>query len=126
MRVSTAGQSFDLQRDAIAKAGCERVYDDTRHGRMRRGPYLGPPFRCYPEAVLAAAETDEARIEGIEPEIDALPTQARRRVLAAWSVWLRPPGLNARTTPTRSGVITPQVCTLSTLSGISGYGKTGR
>jgi DNA invertase Pin-like site-specific DNA recombinase len=52
MRVSTAGQSFDLQRDAIAKAGCERVYDDTRHGRVRRGPYLGPPFRCYPEAIL--------------------------------------------------------------------------
>ena len=98
MRVSTAGQSFDLQRDAIAKAGCERVYDDTcsgraterpglaralevaragmrwsygsstasgarcptsssssetrrRHRRVKRGPYLGPPFRCYPEAV---------------------------------------------------------------------------
>src|SRR3954471_22992687 len=100
MRVSTAGQSFDLQRDAIAKAGCERVYDDTCSGRaterpglaralevaragdalvvwkldrigrslpyvvqfvgdlQKRGPrrtgpappYLGSPFRCYPDA----------------------------------------------------------------------------
>src|SRR3954449_758307 len=40
MRVSTAGQSFDLQRDAIAKAGCERVYDDTCSGRATERPVL--------------------------------------------------------------------------------------
>ena len=40
MRVSTAGQSFDLQRDAIAKAGCERVYDDTCSGRATERPGL--------------------------------------------------------------------------------------
>src|SRR4051794_19563350 len=27
-----------------------------RHGRMRRGPYLGPPFRCYPEATVGTRE----------------------------------------------------------------------
>ena len=47
MRVSTAGQSFDLQRDAIAKAGCERVYDDTCSGcaTERPGRSARPPGR---------------------------------------------------------------------------------
>ena len=33
MRVSTGEQSLDLQRDALALVGCERVYDDVCSGR---------------------------------------------------------------------------------------------
>jgi hypothetical protein len=29
MRVSTGEQSLDLQRDALERAGCERVYEDV-------------------------------------------------------------------------------------------------
>ena len=33
MRVSTGEQSLDLQRDALARVGCQRVYDDVCSGR---------------------------------------------------------------------------------------------
>lgn len=31
-RVSTDDQLLDLQRDALAKAGCERLFEDTSSG----------------------------------------------------------------------------------------------
>ena len=31
-RVSTDDQNLDLQRDALAKAGCERVFEDMASG----------------------------------------------------------------------------------------------
>ena len=37
MRVSTGEQSLDLQRDALARVGCERVYDDVCSGRAPQG-----------------------------------------------------------------------------------------
>ncbi len=37
-RVSTADQRLDGQRDALAGAGCERVYADTITGTTRRRP----------------------------------------------------------------------------------------
>jgi DNA invertase Pin-like site-specific DNA recombinase len=40
MRVSTGEQSLDLQRDALARAGCERVYDDVCSGRAPDRPGL--------------------------------------------------------------------------------------
>ena len=40
MRVSTADQSLDLQRDALEKAGCERIYDDVCSGRATERPGL--------------------------------------------------------------------------------------
>jgi hypothetical protein len=36
-RVSTAGQNSDLQRDAITRAGCERVFTDQASGARRDG-----------------------------------------------------------------------------------------
>lgn len=33
MRVSTGEQNLDLQRDALDRAGCERVFDDVCSGR---------------------------------------------------------------------------------------------
>ena len=40
MRVSTGEQSLNLQRDALDRAGCERVYDDVCSGRATERPGL--------------------------------------------------------------------------------------
>ena len=40
MRVSTGEQSLDLQRDALQRAGCERVYEDVCSGRATERPGL--------------------------------------------------------------------------------------
>jgi DNA invertase Pin-like site-specific DNA recombinase len=34
LRVSTGEQSLDLQRDALDKIGCERIYEDVCSGRV--------------------------------------------------------------------------------------------
>jgi DNA invertase Pin-like site-specific DNA recombinase len=39
-RVSTEDQNLDLQRDALAKAGCEQTYTDTVSGTKARRPGL--------------------------------------------------------------------------------------
>lgn len=40
MRVSTGEQSLDLQRDALNKIGCERIYEDVCSGRVTDRPGL--------------------------------------------------------------------------------------
>ena len=40
MRVSKGEQSLDLQRDALARVGCERIYDDVCSGRAPDRPGL--------------------------------------------------------------------------------------
>ena len=40
MRVSTGEQSLDLQRDALARGGCERVFEDVCSGRTIERPGL--------------------------------------------------------------------------------------
>jgi DNA invertase Pin-like site-specific DNA recombinase len=40
-RVSTASQDLALQRDALERAGCDRIYDDTGSGSVRHRPELG-------------------------------------------------------------------------------------
>ena len=39
-RVSTAGQAFDLQADALAEAGCDRVFSDQASGAAAGRPGL--------------------------------------------------------------------------------------
>ena len=39
-RVSTAEQNLDLQRSALAKAGCEEVYEDHASGAKAERPGL--------------------------------------------------------------------------------------
>ena len=39
-RVSTPEQSLDLQRDALTKAGCERVFEDVASGAQAERPGL--------------------------------------------------------------------------------------
>jgi DNA invertase Pin-like site-specific DNA recombinase len=39
-RVSTEDQNLDLQRDALTKAGCERIYDDRLSGAKAQRPGL--------------------------------------------------------------------------------------
>src|SRR3954454_2318098 len=40
MRVSTADQSLELQRDALHRAGCERTYEDVCSGKAAERPGL--------------------------------------------------------------------------------------
>src|SRR5215210_3340089 len=51
MRVSTGEQSLNLQRDALARTGCERIYDDVCSGRATDRPGLS-------KALDAAREGD--------------------------------------------------------------------
>jgi len=51
MRVSTGEQSLDLQRDALARTGCERIYDGVCLGRATDRPGLS-------KAIEAAREGD--------------------------------------------------------------------
>lgn len=44
MRVSTGEQNLDLQRDALERAGCERIYDDVCSGRATERPGLAKAF----------------------------------------------------------------------------------
>lgn len=39
-RVSTSDQSVDLQRDALAAAGCSRIFEDSSSGTVRDRPEL--------------------------------------------------------------------------------------
>jgi DNA invertase Pin-like site-specific DNA recombinase len=39
-RVSTVDQNPDLQRDALSKAGCERIFDDRMSGAKQDRPGL--------------------------------------------------------------------------------------
>ncbi len=39
-RVSTQDQNLELQREALTKAGCERIFDDTLSGRHAKRPGL--------------------------------------------------------------------------------------
>lgn len=39
-RISTADQNLDLQRDALAKAGCERIFEDQASGSRADRPGL--------------------------------------------------------------------------------------
>ncbi len=39
-RVSTTSQDLALQRDALERAGCDRIYDDTGSGSIRHRPEL--------------------------------------------------------------------------------------
>ncbi len=39
-RVSTVSQDLALQRDALERAGCNRIYDDTGSGSLRSRPEL--------------------------------------------------------------------------------------
>jgi DNA invertase Pin-like site-specific DNA recombinase len=39
-RVSTQDQNLDLQREALTKAGCQKVFEDQISGMLREGDTL--------------------------------------------------------------------------------------
>jgi DNA invertase Pin-like site-specific DNA recombinase len=46
-RVSTDDQNLDLQRKALSKAGCTRIYEEKLSGASRNRPELARlPPRC--------------------------------------------------------------------------------
>ena len=62
MRVSTAEQNLVLQRDALAGAGCERVYDDTCSGSVTERPGLARALDALREgdALWPGSSTESA------------------------------------------------------------------
>jgi DNA invertase Pin-like site-specific DNA recombinase len=58
-RVSTADQNLDLQHDALAKAGCEKVFDDKASGARDDRPGLAAALsHCRPGDVLTVYKLD--------------------------------------------------------------------
>jgi DNA invertase Pin-like site-specific DNA recombinase len=50
-RVSTDDQSLDLQRDALGRAGAERVFEDKASGMLDRRPGLVEPLSHAGKAI---------------------------------------------------------------------------
>jgi DNA invertase Pin-like site-specific DNA recombinase len=62
MRVSTADQNHDLQRDALRAAGCERCYEDTCSGTASERPGLSRALDAVrADGALVGAEGPSAR-----------------------------------------------------------------
>jgi len=58
-RVSTTDQKFDLQHDALAKAGCEKVFEDKLSGARDDRPGLRNALsHCRPGDVLVVYKLD--------------------------------------------------------------------
>jgi DNA invertase Pin-like site-specific DNA recombinase len=58
-RVSTADQNLDLQHDALARAGCERVFEDKLSGARDDRPGLAAALsHCRPGDVLVVYKLD--------------------------------------------------------------------
>ena len=58
-RVSTADQNLDLQHDALARAGCERVFEDKASGARDDRPGLRDALsHCRPGDVIVVYKLD--------------------------------------------------------------------
>ena len=59
-RVSTVDQNLDLQRDALTKAGCERIFEEKKSGRAgsRRPEFQAALAFLRPEDVLVVWKLD--------------------------------------------------------------------
>jgi DNA invertase Pin-like site-specific DNA recombinase len=58
-RVSTADQNLDLQRDALAAAGCQRILTDVASGAKAARPGLAEALReCRPQDTLIVWKLD--------------------------------------------------------------------
>lgn len=56
-RVSTQDQNLELQREALAKAGCQKVFEDKVSGEIGR------------EQIVHAGEADRAHEQGVDRRI---------------------------------------------------------
>src|SRR6195952_888902 len=81
-RVSTADQNLDLQRDALCKAGCERVFEEKKSGKAgtRRPEFEAALAFLRPEDVLVVWKLDRLGRSLIEMmrTIDALRRDGMR------------------------------------------------
>ena len=78
MRVSTGEQSLDLQRDALARTGCERIYDDVCSGRATDRPGLSKALDAAREGdALVVWKLD--RIERSLPHVVGLVGDLQKR-----------------------------------------------
>src|SRR5215472_9861487 len=58
-RVSTEDQNLDLQRDALSKAGCERIFEDKASGARQDRPGLTAALsHCRAGDVLCVYKLD--------------------------------------------------------------------
>src|SRR3954452_24014631 len=59
-RVSTLDQNLDLQRDALRKAGCERIFEEKKSGKAgtRRPEFEDALAFLRPEDVLVVWKLD--------------------------------------------------------------------
>ena len=75
-RVSTVDQNLDLQRDALHKAGCERIFEEKKSGKARTSR---PEF----DAALAFLRPDDVLIVW---KLDRLGRPTRGRVQRQLSI----------------------------------------
>ena len=73
MRVSTGEQNLDLQRDALDRAGCNRIFDDVCSGRTTERPGLD-------KAIDIAVQTQSASVSMIQRRLRVGYTRAGRLV----------------------------------------------
>ena len=70
-RVSTEDQNLDLQRDALTRAGCERIFEDRRSGAKADRPGLTDALDYARSGDrLVEARLDGNNATGVDPDVD--------------------------------------------------------
>ena len=79
-RVSTNDQNLDLQKDALKKAGCEKIYVDTMTGEVKNRPGLEQAFEMLREGDTLVVWRLDRLGRSLKPLIELVQELSQRRV----------------------------------------------